>query len=282
MINCRVLKNGVCEITQYYGGNFNHLGIDVVGNNYTIDDVVSHSDGIVIMTQTGQVNNQGSTGNASYGNFVKIDHGSGWFTLYAHLATVNVKTGDKVSKSSIIGKMGNTGNSYGAHLHFEVWKNNERINPYEYLDKNLFEVVTNPVLKDETRDQLKVNVDDLRIRTSASITSPILGFAVFDAMYNSYEIKENEGYIWYRINDNEWIASNGNWITVYPKKSNEIDTIQQLKLEIEKFNQQIDLLQQENKILKNNYQDFKIFGVPEDGLYYIELFKNQKLIYKKM
>ena len=138
-VSCRVLKNGVCEITQYYGGDNNHLGIDIVGANYTIDDVVAHSSGVVVFIQTGRVNNPGSIGNESYGNFVKIDHGNGWQTLYAHLQTVDVVLGEKVIQGQLIGTMGNTGNSYGAHLHFEVWRDNVRLDPYPYLDKNLFE-----------------------------------------------------------------------------------------------------------------------------------------------
>lgn len=189
---CRVLKGGYCEITQYYGGNNNHLGIDIVGQNYTLDTVIAHSDGVVSLIQTGQVNNPGSTGNASYGNFIKIDHGDGYFTLYAHLDKVYVKLGDTVKKGAEIGYMGNTGNSYGAHTHFEVWKNNTRTNPLEYLDKDLFESITKPVQRDESKNQLKVNVDDLRVRVAPSTSSEILGMAELNGIYNYFETKERD------------------------------------------------------------------------------------------
>ena len=280
-VSCRVLKGGFCEITQYYGGDNNHLGIDIVGKNYTIDTVVAHSDGTVVFIQTNQVNNPGSFGDASYGNFVKINHGDGWFTLYAHLDTVNVNVGDKVSKGQVLGLMGNTGNSYGAHLHFEVWQNNARTNPYIYLDKELFELITQPVLKDETKDQLIVNVDDLRIRRNPSINSEILGLASWNGIYNYYEIKENEGYTWYKIDEKNWLAGNNEWVTIYPK-INESAEIKNLQLEIETLKKQVNLLEQENKIIKENNEGFKIFVAPISGLYYIELTENENLIYKKV
>jgi len=279
-VNCRVLKNGICEITQYYGGNDNHLGIDIVGENYTIDDVVAHSDGVVVLTQTGKVNNQGSTGNESYGNFVKIDHGNGWETLYAHLQTLNVKVGDNVVKGQVIGAMGNTGNAYGAHLHFEVWKDNTRVDSYPYLDSDLFEKIVVPVSRDEQKNQLKVNVIDLRIRTSPSVSSEILGLAVLDGIYNYYETKQSEGYNWYRIADNQWIADSDDWITLYPKLDGE-NTIEQLQLEIQELQTKVNLLEQENEALKQSSQNFKIFVAPKNGLYYIALSENEKLSYKR-
>ena len=85
----------------------------------------------------------GSTGNASYGNCVKIKHNNGMYTLYAHLANVRVGINQYVKKGQDIGYMGNTGNSYGSHLHFEVFNaNNSRVNPEPYLDKDLDDSVT--------------------------------------------------------------------------------------------------------------------------------------------
>lgn len=274
---CRVLKGGYCEITQYYGGSGNHLGIDIVGKNYTIDTVVAHSEGTVIFIQTGQKNNQGSTGNASYGNFVKLSHGKGYFTLYAHLDTVNVKVGDKVKKGQIIGMMGNTGNSYGAHLHFEVYKNNTRTNPLSYLDADLFSTTTNTVSRDENKNQLKVNVNDLRIRKSPSINSEIIGMSLENGIYNYYETKNEDGYNWYKVADNQWLANKDNWCTIYPKKELDLE----LNEEIQKLKEQIKLLEQENADLKENSSN-SVFVAPRSGLYYIELQENEQLVYKKV
>ena len=274
-VNCKVLKNGVCEITQYYGGN--HIGIDLVGKNYTIDNVVAHSSGIVTFVQTGKVNNQGSTGNESYGNCVKIDHGNGFATLYAHLQTVNVVLGQRVVKGELIGTMGNTGNSYGAHLHFEVIKDNIRIDPYEYLNKDFFYKIVEPVEKDNKENQLQVNVIDLRIRKSPSISSEILGVALLNGIYNYYEMIEKEGYTWYKIGDNAWIANTLDWLTIYPKvKDMNIE-----KLQIEMLKSQIELLERENELLKQTKQDLNVFNAIKAGNYYISLKENEKLYYKK-
>lgn len=138
-MNCRVLKSKQCEITQNYGNN-GHLGVDIVGPGYTLDDVVAHSDGRVIVIQDGMNNLKGSTGNASYGNFVKIDHGNGYATLYAHMQKgLYVKNGEYVKEGQLLGHMSDSGNAYGAHTHFEVWKEGSRINPEPYLDKMLYE-----------------------------------------------------------------------------------------------------------------------------------------------
>lgn len=58
-------------------------------------------------------------GNTSYGRYIVIDHGGGWKTYYAHLSSFNVSQGANVSKGQKIGEVGNSGNSSGAHLHYE-------------------------------------------------------------------------------------------------------------------------------------------------------------------
>ncbi len=71
--------------------------------------------------------------NAGYGNYVVIDHGNGLQTLYGHLSRIFVKPGNTVTRGAVIGNMGNTGNSTGPHLHFEVIKRGVRVNPRGYL-----------------------------------------------------------------------------------------------------------------------------------------------------
>lgn len=67
--------------------------------------------------------------NNSYGNVIFIDHDGGIVTVYAHNSTLLVKTGDVVSRGQIIAKVGSTGNSTGPHLHFEVRKNGDYVDP---------------------------------------------------------------------------------------------------------------------------------------------------------
>jgi len=122
-------------ITQTYSSS--HKAVDVVGAGNGIDDVIAFDGGtveIVVNTVTG--NRKGSRGTASYGNFVKIRHDNGMKTLYAHMeyGSISVKAGEHISKGQKIGRMGDTGNAYGVHLHFEVRQSDEtRINPYPYL-----------------------------------------------------------------------------------------------------------------------------------------------------
>ena len=136
-IKARVLESGMCEVTQEYKGAA-HNGIDIVKAGYQLDNIVAHSDGTVVQVISNcNANTPNNSSNA--GNMVKIDHGNGYQTRYLHLAygTVKVSAGQKVSKGQVLGYMGNTGYSFGGHLHFEVLKNNKQIDPTSYLEKDL-------------------------------------------------------------------------------------------------------------------------------------------------
>ncbi len=132
----RVLVNGRNRITGAYGKG--HLGVDLGWIGGEGDNVYAHSNGVVVKAVTGKKNDTGSRGDATYGNYVKIKHSDGYYTLYAHLASVDVKVGEKVVTGQKIGYMGETGNAYGKHLHFEVRNTEDKIvNPTPYLDKDL-------------------------------------------------------------------------------------------------------------------------------------------------
>lgn len=75
-----------------------------------------------------------ATWDPSYGNWVEIDHGGGYRSRYAHLDIINVREGQWVDAGNYIGTVGNTGNSSGAHLHFEIIVNGEAVNPLAWLN----------------------------------------------------------------------------------------------------------------------------------------------------
>ena len=71
----------------------------------------------------------------SWGYYVLIDHGNGFKTRYAHCSKLEVEAGDKVAQGQYIAKVGNTGYSFGSHLHFEVIKNGVLVNPLDYVQR---------------------------------------------------------------------------------------------------------------------------------------------------
>jgi murein DD-endopeptidase MepM/ murein hydrolase activator NlpD len=98
-----------------------HSGIDLAAKPGT--PVKATADGIVTFAGWGGAN----------GNLVVLEHGFGYSTFYAHNKKVIVKVGDEVRRGDIISNIGSTGNSTGPHVHYEVWKDKRRLNPYKYL-----------------------------------------------------------------------------------------------------------------------------------------------------
>ena len=68
-----------------------------------------------------------------YGNVIKIQHAMGTETRYGHLSKIGVRVGQKVSRNSLIGDMGNTGRSTGPHLHYEVRVDGKAVNPMSFI-----------------------------------------------------------------------------------------------------------------------------------------------------
>ena len=152
----RVLERGYCDITQIYSDS--HQAIDMVGETRTLDYVVAHSDGRVIFYQDGYGNMKGSIGNKSYSNFIKLEHQNGYYTLYAHMKNdLPIKNNQYVKKGQVIGYISDSGNAYGKHLHFEVWKGNARINPTKYLNEDLIISTPSVDIKYKVGDIVEIN-----------------------------------------------------------------------------------------------------------------------------
>lgn len=74
---------------------------------------------------------------AGYGNCLVLNHGYGYETMYAHIHQFKVKQGEKVKRGQLIATIGNTGKSTAPHLHYEIWKNGNKVNPVYYLFNDL-------------------------------------------------------------------------------------------------------------------------------------------------
>jgi SLT domain-containing protein len=114
--------------TSGYGKRWGklHKGIDFGAPAGT--PIPSQSGGVVRFSGFGK----SGSGYGGYGNVVHIDAGGGLSYLYAHNSKNNVKTGDSVRNGQNIGTVGNTGHSKGNHLHFEIRRNNQAVNPEEF------------------------------------------------------------------------------------------------------------------------------------------------------
>lgn len=109
-------------ISQYFGG---HTGIDIAGLGYG-SPVYASASGTVVLSQYGRV---------AYGNYIIIDHGNGYETLYAHNSALYVSVGDVVAQGQVIAAVGSTGRSTGNHIHFEVKYNKRLMNPLNYVSR---------------------------------------------------------------------------------------------------------------------------------------------------
>ena len=123
---------GYNKITSRFGNRDLSVGGNDVSNHKGIDIGVSYVN--VYASGVGKVIT--STYSSSYGYYIVIDHGGGVATLYAHLSKLSVKKNQQVKAGDLIGVSGNTGWSTGAHLHFELRINGDRVDPLNKKDKN--------------------------------------------------------------------------------------------------------------------------------------------------
>lgn len=118
---------------EEWRGYYNHGAIDIAGGGIMGATVVAADSGTVVATCTSCAHNWGkyySCGcGGGYGNYVWINHGNGKETVYAHLTSVAVSTGTRVSAGQYLGTVGSTGHSTGAHLHFETRYNGVKYDP---------------------------------------------------------------------------------------------------------------------------------------------------------
>jgi murein DD-endopeptidase MepM/ murein hydrolase activator NlpD len=114
----------------FNGGGAMHAGVDMAGAHGS--PIYAAASGVVLKAGV-----QGG-----YGNFVEIDHGRGMTTRYGHLASIDVREGQKLNQGDVLGGMGSTGRSTGTHLHFEVRVDGQAVNPMPFLEaaRDVFEI----------------------------------------------------------------------------------------------------------------------------------------------
>lgn len=112
------------RVDPFTGHMAMHEGLDFMAEAGT--PIYAAADGIVAQAES----------TPDYGNIVKVDHGSGLETRYAHALRLLVKAGDRVQKGQLIAEVGSTGRSTGAHLHFEVRLNGVPLDPRKYLQQS--------------------------------------------------------------------------------------------------------------------------------------------------
>jgi len=113
------------RIDPFNGSRAFHEGLDFTANTGT--PIRAAADGIV----------EASGQTPAYGNIVKLNHGSGLETRYAHASKLLVKPGERVVKGQVIALVGSTGRSTGPHLHYEIRLNGHPLDPRKYLNQNL-------------------------------------------------------------------------------------------------------------------------------------------------
>ncbi len=111
----------------YQGYHSGHKAIDISSGPVPVlgKPAVAADSGVVIQAATGW--------NGGYGTVVKVQHSNGLITVYAHLQTLKVSVGQRVTRGQTVGLIGNTGRSFGPHLHFEVIRNGVKVNPLNYV-----------------------------------------------------------------------------------------------------------------------------------------------------
>jgi murein DD-endopeptidase MepM/ murein hydrolase activator NlpD len=127
--NTQLVSGFGVRINPFHKGNYNHPGVDFT----------SARGAAVVATGSGRVIKaiKNSTLQAGYGNYVDIEHGNGLITRYAHLDDVTVRAGQKVDKGFTIGTVGMSGGSVAPHVHYEIIRKGDQVDPVPYMLEGL-------------------------------------------------------------------------------------------------------------------------------------------------
>lgn len=229
----KVLASGQQQITLYFGNQtlngqpYYHTGIDMVRQTNRLDTIIAAQKGKVIKIVS---NIRGRDETKGYGNYIELQHGNNIVTKYCHLkyGSIKVKLGQIVSKGQEIGYMGDTGYTFGAHLHFQVIQNRNNVDPLPYLeDKKTITAYSENVY---TTGNYIVLADVLNVRTGPGTSYPIVRYTnltenakkqmqqlvgypangyVKGMEFTALEIKNNTS--------DSWAKAPSGWVCIYNK-----------------------------------------------------------------
>ena len=207
-------------ITQRFGETITdpngHTGIDLYQPIGTPVYAVEGGD----ILAAGTINN--TYGNTAYGNCVLIDHKNGYYTFYAHLNTVVVKTGMSVIKGAVIGTVGSTGNVTGPHLHFEIrtnpiWNRKNFIDPEIMLEP----IKTTPIIIENNKenfnigDKVKISGSLVNMRDAAGYSGKIITELKNNTKLKIIGDKEiKDGLDWYPVQLIGYVASSNGVVSL--------------------------------------------------------------------
>ena len=218
------LKNYI--ITQKFGETITdskgHTGIDLY---QPIGTPVYAAEGGNILA-AGKINN--AYGNTAYGNCVLIDHKNGYYTFYAHMNTVKVKTGMSVIQGAVIGTVGATGNVTGPHLHFEV-RTNPVWNRKNFIDPESVLKIENPnPIKQNEKNNNEFNIGD-NVKISGSLVNmrKSAGYSgeIITELKNGVNLKiignkeTKDGLDWYPVQINGYVASTNGFVSLIERNN---------------------------------------------------------------
>lgn len=189
---------GKFKVTCIYhkkGNNWSagwHTGIDLIGS----DNIYSSCNGQVVRTGF----------DTSYGNFIVVkNNGDGKYHWFCHLSKIYKKTGQEVLRTTVIGKMGATGNVTGKHLHFEIRnasnKYNDNSNPATYMGIPNKVGWYNSSNYQINTSELKTLNHNTNLRTEPNTSSKIIGLFIPNTSLYVLEknVAKNNGYTWDKV-----------------------------------------------------------------------------------
>lgn len=222
-----VLYNSSKRITQHYGNG--HHGVDLGYSKEEDKNVIyANSIGTIVEIVDKYVNDVTAKGSKSWGNYVYIKHPNGYYSRYAHLkkGTISVKKGESVNNETPIGIMGDSGRSYGRHLHFEVstaYSSSKRINPEPYLTRPIYEpiykkgkyeiLISKAIRRDHVISNNIVLVKDCMARIKPLLTSTKPNDKAFFKVGSKINITD----IYYEKNGRIWGKLTNTWIVLQNK-----------------------------------------------------------------